>query len=67
MRAILNLVLAEKVIITWLANANLADTRTFSISGIDGSGSMSWVTANNWISAMDSENCLGLSDWRPLI
>ncbi|HYA38137.1 MAG TPA: DUF1566 domain-containing protein [Candidatus Methylomirabilis sp.] len=50
--------------ITWLANANLAASNTFGVSGIAGSGAMDWGTAQSWISAMDSANYLGYSDWR---
>ena len=52
--------------ITWLANANLADSNTFGVSGIgtDSPGDMTWDTAVNWISAMNANNYLGYSDWR---
>jgi len=51
--------------ITWLANANLAQTNTFSVSGINaGTGAMSWTTAQSWIDAMNVANYLGFNDWR---
>lgn len=50
--------------ITWLANANLAATNTFGVSGINADGSMYWDIAQNWISAMNSANYLGYNDWR---
>ena len=50
--------------IVWLANANLADTNSFGVSGIDADGTMSWLTAQNWIGAMNTANYLGYNDWR---
>jgi hypothetical protein len=50
--------------VTWLANANLAATNTFGVSGILADGSMNWTTAKNWIGAMNTANYLGYSDWR---
>jgi len=50
--------------ITWIANANLADTMDFGVSGINGNGTMTWDTANEWIAAMNADNYLGFSDWR---
>lgn len=50
--------------ITWLANANLARTNKFGVSGIYSAGYMSWATAQNWIAAMNAANHLGFSDWR---
>jgi hypothetical protein len=50
--------------ITWLANANLALTTTFGVSGINAQGRMEWATANAWIAAMNSANYLGISSWR---
>ena len=54
--------------ISWLANANLADTNTFGVSGITAAGTMNWDTANNWIAAMNAFNgglgYLDHSDWR---
>lgn len=49
--------------ITWLADANLAATNTFSVSGIT-SGYMTWGTAQSWIGAMNANNYLGYHDWR---
>lgn len=50
--------------ITWLANANLAATNTFGVSGISSNGSMNWNTAQNWIGVMNSTSYLGYNDWR---
>jgi hypothetical protein len=50
--------------ITWLANANLAATNTFGVSGISSFGTMDWYTAQTWIGAMNTANYLGYNDWR---
>ena len=54
--------------ITWLANANLAATNSFGVSGIDTDGTMAWDTATNstsgWIAGMNTANYLGYNDWR---
>ena len=50
--------------ITWIANANLADTTTFGVLGINANGSMTWAKANEWIAAMNTAAYLGTSDWR---
>lgn len=54
--------------ITWLANANLAATNTFGVSGINmtpgNQGKMNWNTANAWIAAMNAANYLGVNTWR---
>lgn len=51
--------------ITWLANANLAVTETFGVSGINANnGTMNWYTAQSWIGAMNTSNYLGYHDWR---
>jgi len=50
--------------ITWLANANLAATNTFGVSGINADGSMIWSTAQSWIGAMNTANYMGYNDWR---
>jgi len=49
--------------ITWLADANLAASNTFGVTGIV-NGSMTWAQANEWIAAMNTANYLGYSDWR---
>ena len=56
---------------TWLANADLAATQTFGVSGINPDGSMTWETALNWVAAMNGYNngpgqrigYLGHSNW----
>jgi hypothetical protein len=50
--------------ITWLANANLAATEMFGVSGIAADGRMNWDTANRWIAAMNANNYLGYNTWR---
>lgn len=54
--------------ITWLADANLAASNTFGVSGISmlpsSAGQMNWGTAQNWIVAMNNANYLGYNDWR---
>ena len=50
--------------INWLANANLADTQAFGVSGINANGTMNWNTAGLWITAMNTANYLGYNDWR---
>lgn len=50
--------------ITWLADANLATTISFGVSGIGSDGRMPFSAAQNWISAMNSDNYLGYHDWR---
>jgi hypothetical protein len=49
--------------VTWLANANLAATQSFGVSGINRDGSMSWDTAQAWIAAMNAANYLGSNRW----
>jgi len=48
---------------TWLANANLAATQKFGVSGINPDGSMSWDAAQRWIAAMNAANYLGSKHW----
>lgn len=50
--------------VTWLANANLAETETFGVSGYDSDGSMSWDQAQQWLAGMNEANYLGFDDWR---
>ena len=50
--------------LTWLANANLAASNTFGVSGINPLGYMTWNTAQSWIGAMNAANYLGFNDWR---
>jgi hypothetical protein len=50
--------------ITWLADANLADTNDFGVAGINANGTMSWNTAQSWIGAMNAANFLGSNNWR---
>ena len=53
--------------ITWLQNANLADTETFGVGGVNAAGFMTWNTANLWITAMNANGgtgYLGINNWR---
>jgi hypothetical protein len=50
--------------ITWLADANLADSNAFGVAGINANGSMTWNTANAWIVAMNAADHLDFDDWR---
>lgn len=50
--------------ITWLANANLAATETFGVSGINFTGHMTFAQAHDWIAGMNAANYLGFSNWR---
>lgn len=50
--------------LTWLANANLAATETFGVSGIGADGVMNWDTAQSWIDGMNTAGYLGFNDWR---
>ena len=49
---------------TWIADANLSVTMDFGVSGISSTGFMDWHTAMDWVTAMNSANYLGFSDWR---
>ena len=50
--------------ITWLQDANLANTVSFDASGIASNGAMSWDTANTWIAEMNAKSYLGYDNWR---
>ncbi len=56
--------------VTWLADASLAASNTFGVSGIGISegiipvGAMTWTTAQSWIGAMNTANYPGHNDWR---
>ncbi|MBI5659549.1 MAG: DUF1566 domain-containing protein [Nitrosomonadales bacterium] len=50
--------------VTWLADANLAASNTFGVSGIGTGGYMTWYAAQSWIAGMNASNYLGFSDWR---
>jgi hypothetical protein len=49
--------------VTWLANADLASTDTFNVSGISCDGSMEFATARRWVLAMNRADYLGHRDW----
>jgi len=53
--------------ITWLTDANFAVSNNFGVSGIGAGGTMDWVTAQQWLLAMntvDGTGYLGFNDWR---
>jgi len=51
--------------ITWMADASLSVTNTFGAAGtINPSGTMSWLTSQDWIGAMNAQTYLGFSNWR---
>jgi hypothetical protein len=56
-----------KTKITWLANADLAATETFGVTGIDPDGAMAETTAVAWVKAMNAANggkgYLGQTHW----
>lgn len=45
--------------ITWLADANYAQT-----SGYDADGKMTWDSAQTWIGTLNTASYLGVNDWR---
>lgn len=49
--------------LTWTADANLAATENFGITGISASGRMKWEKAQEWIAAMNAASYAGASDW----
>jgi len=52
-----------KLGVTWLANADLAATKTFGVTGISKDGSMGYLTARAWVKAMDKRDYLGHHTW----
>jgi len=50
--------------LTWVADATLAYTNDFGVTGIYGDGTANWNTANEWIGAMNTANYLGYNGWR---
>ena len=54
----------DRTSLMWMENANLAQTETFGVTGIESSGAMTWDTAMAWIDAMNAVNYLGYSNWR---
>jgi len=50
--------------LSWLADANLAVSQKFGITGINSNGSMSWTAAQAWIQALNVHRYLGISTWR---
>ena len=58
------LIYDDALSITWLQNANLAASEDFGVTGIDINGQMTWDTANDWISGLNTANYLGYNNWR---
>jgi hypothetical protein len=53
--------------VTWLADANLAASISFGVTGISSEGSMDWNTTQEWLSAMNTyggTGYLGFSNWQ---
>lgn len=46
--------------ITWVADANLAQTTGYDADG----GAMDWYTTQDWIASLNAANYLGASNWR---
>jgi len=49
--------------VTWLADANLAATKTFGVTDINADGSMQHTTAVQWVNAMNAAGYLGQKHW----
>lgn len=50
--------------VTWLADLNLAATKTFGVAGVEPSGAMDYKTALAWVSALNAARHLGRNDWQ---
>lgn len=50
--------------VTWLANADLAATQRFGISGIASNGAMKYATALQYLAALNASNYLGHNNWQ---
>ena len=50
--------------VTWIADANLAASQKFGVTGIDTAGTMTWPVAKAWVQALNTSRYLGYSDWR---
>ena len=50
--------------ITWLADANLADSLDSYVAGINGDGSMNWDTAEAFVAELGANSYLGATNWR---
>lgn len=48
--------------ITWVADANLSNTISFGVTQYG--GTMSWITAQEWISNLNASTYLDAKDWR---
>jgi len=58
----------SRLAVTWLADGNLAATQSFGVPNINGSGSMSYAAAIQWVAAMNASNngagYLGHNNWQ---
>jgi hypothetical protein len=58
----------SRLLVSWLADGNLAAKQTFGVSGINSSGSMDHATAVRWVQAMNAFNngggYLGHNNWQ---
>jgi hypothetical protein len=59
-----NLVYDNDRDLTWVANANLADTVDFGVAGINANGTMTWDVAEQWVAGMNAANYAGATGWR---
>ena len=54
--------------ITWLADANLAASNTFGVTGLFSDGTIIWLKAREWTAAMNASNVglgyLGVNTWQ---
>ncbi|GAB4373464.1 MAG: hypothetical protein Kow0062_10570 [Acidobacteriota bacterium] len=50
--------------ITFVSDANLPRTMPLGVPGIGADGMMNWLTANDWIAALNDAGYLEFSDWR---
>lgn len=53
-----------KTDITWLADANFAQTEDFGVEDITPNGSMRHATAEKWVAAMNRKRLLGTDKWQ---
>ena len=49
--------------LTWVADANLAATQSFGVTGINPNGSMTWEVAKRWVAALNAAHYLGIDQW----
>jgi PEP-CTERM motif len=49
--------------LTWMQNANLAESEQFGVAGINIDGTMTLATARSWVAAMNEGGYKGYNDW----